>query len=560
MYSRRFTALIAAAVTVFSSFSPVYADMREEKLDQREKMLTERAVILSGQSVSLDDKEQELSRRAAELEALSKVIQGRNIEVSVREVELDEIKAGLNRDAALLASQNRELERDRRQFDSYRAEVERRAENAERLAREASQKIKSAEEKGVLLAQRERELTEREEGVRREIARVETAKADLLRLDSLSKDVAARIAGLDSQIKNLEAAQSIYNKQKKELEEDMLKFAQEKAGVEALKAERDRAVSEAERLRAEAEDFSRQISGYAELSDKQKATIDRLSADLAAKNEELRVAKKPNPPAGTEAVSVLMVGVKGNDSVTSPLAGNGIINWSDGSVRAIGQGYPPENINDSRMEILARRAAVVDLQRNLLETVKGVQVDSRTSISQLALKYDVVETKVSGLISGVEVISEKWDAEKKIYTVAGQIRNTQLSGVMSEVARHVISLKKPREPKKTGTYTGLIIDVRHLGVSQQKFFHLVDEKGSSVYGIEYADKSIQAKDGLFVYFRRVVLTADEKARVGDNPLVIKAQRFAGNGEDIVIPNSEADKIRRNKTDFRRECKVIIVMS
>ena len=94
----------------------------------------------------------------------------------------------------------------------------------------------------------------------------------------------------------------------------------------------------------------------------------------------------------------------------------------------------------------------------------------------------------------------------------------------------------------------------------QKFFHVVDEKGNSVYGTEHADKNIQARDGLFVYFRRIVLASDEKSRVGDNPLVIKAQRVAGNGEDIVIPNSEADKIRRNKTDFRKDCRVIIVMS
>ena len=133
---------------------------------------------------------------------------------------------------------------------------------------------------------------------------------------------------------------------------------------------------------------------------------------------------------------------------------------------------------------------------------------------------------------------------------------------MSEVAKHVASKTTPREPKKKtgGNYTGLILDVRHLTVEQQKFFHIVDEKGAVVYGIEYTDKNKQAKEGLCVYYERIVLTADEKARVGDNPLVIRAQRFSANGEDIVIPTSEAEKIRTNKIDFRKDCKVIVVRS
>ena len=69
-----------------------------------------------------------------------------------------------------------------------------------------------------------------------------------------------------------------------------------------------------------------------------------------------------------------------------------------------------------------------------------------------------------------------------------------------------------------------------------------------------------AKDGLCVYYERIVLTDDEKAKVGSNPLVIRAQRFSSNGEDIVIPTSEAEKIRTNKIDFRKDCKVIVVRS
>ncbi len=98
-----------------------------------------------------------------------------------------------------------------------------------------------------------------------------------------------------------------------------------------------------------------------------------------------------------------------------------------------------------------------------------------------------------------------------------------------------------------------------MQVEHQKFFHVVDEKGQLVYGTEYADNKKQDTNGLCVYFNKLVTASEEQNKVGNNPLVIKAQRFASNGTDIVIPTSEADKIRSNKIDFRKDCKVIVVV-
>ena len=45
-----------------------------------------------------------------------------------------------------------------------------------------------------------------------------------------------------------------------------------------------------------------------------------------------------------------------------------------------------------------------------------------------------------------------------------------------------------------------------------------------------------------------------------NPIVTKAVRLANGNVDIVIPNSQAAKVRGSSYDFRRDCKVIIVKS
>lgn len=558
MKTKKFTATFTLVALILSSCQPILADMCEEKLDQREKMLTERALLLSEQSVNLDDREQELNRRAAQLDELSKSIQGRNVDFSVREIELDDMKEALNRDTMFLAAQSQELARDKEQFALYKTEIERRAENAGRIAREAEERLKSAEERESRTAQREREISEREEEFKASLSQIEIAKAELLMLKEKSNDVAVKIAMLEKQKADIETAQKIFASEKKKIEDTL---AQDKKQLEAMTAERDKALNEAKALRAEAEEQSRRLEEVLTKNSQQEAMIVKLSADLVAKTNELRqLYSGINPLNRGGLFASLLSDIPGNISVQ--VTQNGVINWSDGSVRALGKGVAPDNVNESQGQLLARRAAFLDLQRNLLETVQGVQIDSHTKMSEYVIKYDIVESRVKGVISGVEVIKETWNADDKIYEIAGQIRQDKLASSMSEIAKHVARKTRPKEPKKKtgGNYTGLILDVRHLTVEQQKFFHIVDEKGAVVYGTEYADKNKQSKEGLCVYYEKIVLTADEKARVGDNPLVIRAQRFSSNGEDIVIPNSAAEKIPMNKIDFRKECKVIVVRS
>lgn len=565
MKTKKLTAVFTLTAVILSMCQPIFADMREEKLDQREKMLTERALLVSEQSVNLDDREQELNRRAAKLDELSKSIQSRNVDFSVREIELDDMKEALNRDTMLLAAQSRELARDKEQFASYKTEVERRAENASRIAKEAEDRLRTAEEREARTAKREREISEREEEIQASLSQIELEKAELLMLKEKDNDAAVKMAVLEKQKADLEAAQRIFATEKQKLEDAL---AKDKSQLAAITAERDKALSEAKSLRAKAEEQSYRIEEVLNKNSLQEVMITKLSADLAelsaglaAKTNEIREMYSGTTPMNKGGLfASLLSDVPGNVSVQATQ--NGVINWSDGSIRAFGKGVAPDNINKAQGQLLARRAAILDLQRNILETVQGVQIDSRTKMSEYIIKYDIVESRVKGMIAGVEVLKETWNADSGIYEIAGQLRRDKLASSMSEVAKHVARKTLAREPKKKtgGNYTGLILDVRHLPVEQQKFFHIVDEKGTLVYGTECVDNDKQAREGLCVYYENVVLANDEKARVGDNPLVVRAQRFSSNGEDIVIPTSEAEKIRTNKFDFRKGCKVIVVRS
>ena len=547
MRKTKLIALVNLIAFAASSFSPLYADTREDKLKQREAAVAERAATLSDKEISLEDKEHELSRRSAELEEMSKAIRAQSIETAVREIELEDMRAKFNKDSELLAARNVELARDREQVDTLRADIERRASEAEKLAREADEKFRQAEERGLQAEERERELSAREETIAETLRQLNLERAELLMAKQNAEEIQAKLSELDQQEKNLKAAQKIFADEKD-------KLAQEKAALEAAKAEAERSVSEARALIAAAEEKARQADAVIAQNEEQKNRIAELERELAEKNEKIR-ALLPQDTGDLVAEEPIMTDIPSNSTITT--TGTGLMNWSDGSIRARGLGVPPEGKTGEQAKALARRAAIVDLQRNLLETIQGVQIDSKTTVKDF-MATDTINSAVAGTIKGVEVIDEKWDG--KSYVVFGQVRQEKMAGALSEVAKKIKMVKLPKEPKKNGgNFTGLIIDARHLTLSQQKYFHVVDETGKIVYGIEFADKNKHSQIGLCAYFDRIVYE-DNEERVGDTPLVVKAQRLTNDNTDIVIPNYAADQIRRNRVNFRKDCKVIVVKS
>lgn len=89
--------------------------------------------------------------------------------------------------------------------------------------------------------------------------------------------------------------------------------------------------------------------------------------------------------------------------------GNGAVNWTQGVVTAKGSGAPPKGVtNIAQARLMAERAAKADALRNLLETVKGVRVDSETTVESFTTKSDRVLTRVSGIVIGARVVDTKY--------------------------------------------------------------------------------------------------------------------------------------------------------
>ncbi len=87
----------------------------------------------------------------------------------------------------------------------------------------------------------------------------------------------------------------------------------------------------------------------------------------------------------------------------------GVINWSNGTVSATGNGLAPPGSNPKVAGLLACRAAVVDAQRNLLEATEGVRVTSTTLVKDYVLSSDEVRTTVEGQVQGALMLDRKVD-------------------------------------------------------------------------------------------------------------------------------------------------------
>ncbi len=103
---------------------------------------------------------------------------------------------------------------------------------------------------------------------------------------------------------------------------------------------------------------------------------------------------------------------------------SGEINWVQGYISAVGNGTADPSGNKVKDRLKSLRAAELVAQRTLLETLKGVQVDSKTTVENLMLKEDVIHSRVEGIVKGAQIVKRDVTWEGNI--PLGEHRNADL--------------------------------------------------------------------------------------------------------------------------------------
>ncbi|MBU4388691.1 MAG: LPP20 family lipoprotein [Proteobacteria bacterium] len=97
----------------------------------------------------------------------------------------------------------------------------------------------------------------------------------------------------------------------------------------------------------------------------------------------------------------------------------GEVDWVNGVVIGYGYGTAEASNNIAQAKALSMRAARIDALRNILETVKGVNIDSRTLVSDFMVKKDIIVTRVDGVIKGARMVNQhvEWIEGSPLATV-----------------------------------------------------------------------------------------------------------------------------------------------
>ena len=168
---------------------------------------------------------------------------------------------------------------------------------------------------------------------------------------------------------------------------------------------------------------------------------------------------------------------------------------------------------------------------------------------------DRVRSELSGIVKNVEIMNGEWDGEA--YTITGRIKLPAVRVVVAPSIQIDKTYKEPKPKKSSGRYTGLIIDVRHLPLLPSMSFHVMDESGRPVYGMEFVNYDRFLQSGLCAYYNNINYAKGE-VHVASNPIVAKALKLKNGNVDIVVSNAVAAKVRGSSYDFRKDCKVIVV--
>lgn len=278
-------------------------------------------------------------------------------------------------------------------------------------------------------------------------------------------------------------------------------------------------------------------------------------------------------------------------------------------VKADGYGSMPAGVPIGRAKLMARKAAIMTAQAALVETVKGTAVDAESTMENFVLKSDVVKTKVSGMLTGAQIISEEITSDGNYHVVmavpmygVGSMADAAFSGMNLSTPQPIpapsTSYTAPSQPSTTttttmttttttapttavsggnwepphpatpinGGYTGLIIDVRGSNMIRAFAPNIFDANGRAIYSAHNVDQDYAIKYGIVGYAdgqEAWNAALNGMARAGSHPLVIKAtpkKRVVYNC-DVVLSQQDAEYIlsENQKTHFLENCAVTFLI-
>ena len=260
---------------------------------------------------------------------------------------------------------------------------------------------------------------------------------------------------------------------------------------------------------------------------------------------------------------------------------------------------------ESQARLMAVRAARIDAQRNLLETINGVRVTAGTTVKDMALESDIIGTRVKGMLQGAFEISSSvsFEADSWVASVtmavclaqddgdcrgrtslssvtqpnlkgapveqrfsakdvaAVQATSPQTASATTPVSAQAETAPKAPSAEQSGggsAHSGLIVDASSLDFAPMLDVRLKTAAGKELYGPGHVPMGSD-----WLHWAATLDSAKSMADVaGENSLIVTPTSL-GEASELVISDQDAISIFTSNTlsgDYLAAGKVIIVVS
>jgi hypothetical protein len=250
---------------------------------------------------------------------------------------------------------------------------------------------------------------------------------------------------------------------------------------------------------------------------------------------------------------------------SASFAQNSGVDYERQVATATGIGAPNPNMPAAVQRPSALRAAKADAYRNLLEVIKGVRLNSETTVENFMVQSDYIHTQVEGVLQGFTVVDQQYMSDGTVEVTV----EIPLTGDLAEVllppekfgGGETVGMPTEPAPSQGNVFSGLIIDARGLGVQPAMAPKVLNESGSEVYGTGFVSREYAVQMGVVGYTKSLDQAKTDE-RTGDNPFVVKATSVEGpNKTDVVIADKDAGVIHgmAENLNFLEQAKVIVVI-
>ncbi|OGS34568.1 MAG: hypothetical protein A2293_00450 [Elusimicrobia bacterium RIFOXYB2_FULL_49_7] len=255
-----------------------------------------------------------------------------------------------------------------------------------------------------------------------------------------------------------------------------------------------------------------------------------------------------------------------SESLFSQIGGS--VDWVNRVVKVKGIGAPNPALGAAGRPAAIRAAKQVAL-RDALELIKGIPLNSQTTIANSMVESDVINSSVSGFMQGFQFEESPHYMSDGTVEIEVTVPIDGANGLSNQLFGGSVNLvgEKPTATfsgsGKGAGFSGLIIDATGLQIKPALMPKILDESDKEIYGSAFVTREFAVKYGMCGYVKSIENAKKQTDRIGTTPCMVKAVKASGpNKADLVLSKQDADQVRNaaNNMKFLSECRVIVVLN